>query len=639
MQVEGGVRSPDAESRRYVRQAQVALFYEIPVRILAHAVNGSLVVAILWNHVPSIYLVVWLTLVLAITAVRYRDARRFKARDVQARDLESWAFWGVAGTAASGATWGISSFVIWLAPEILYHVFVGFTIAGMSAGAAATTYPLLPAARLYLILCVTPLAVNLFFMGDPLYLAMGTMTVLYLYLLLRQTSVANATLLRALNLQEENRALVGELSAGRDQLEERVRQRTAALDRADESLRSEVAARRETEGRLMQSQKMEAMGQLTGGIAHDFNNLLAVIQGNAELLSERLKDEKGEEEIAAVLRATDRGSQLTQRLLAFSRKQTLQPQAVDVNELISSMARMLGRTLGTGTEVDFVSGADLEPAFVDPHQLESAILNLAINARDAMGGGGKVTIATDSVILSTDSDPKTAGTSPLPIVPGPYIVIAVRDSGIGIPPENLDKVWEPFFTTKRTGQGTGLGLSMVYGFVQQSGGRVTIDSVLGKGTTVRLFLPRVARAPELLEYLPENGDADCGTEYILIVDDDPEIRSLMERYLRRLGYRVVTAASGDEAIVAFDVHGKPDLILSDVVLGGSRRGPDLVAIAHRRFGAVKAIYMSGYAAGALPGGPAPGDGSILIDKPFELTALARRIREAFDADGGKDRSE
>jgi signal transduction histidine kinase len=256
-----------------------------------------------------------------------------------------------------------------------------------------------------------------------------------------------------------------------------------------------MEARRETEDRLHQAQKMEAVGQLTGGIAHDFNNLLAVIQGNAEMMNEGHRD--GEDltrEIEAIVRASERGADLTRQLLAFSRKQTLRLRKVQVNELIGSMIGLLKRTLGPGVEIRFVPQDAECFAHVDPGQLENAILNLAINARDAMPDGGELTIALASGTY--DFSERLSRTSAKEVElprPGRYALVAVRDTGTGISEENLAKVWEPFFTTKGPGKGSGLGLSMVYGFIKQSGGHVEIDSAPGEGTTVRLYLPIVAQ--------------------------------------------------------------------------------------------------------------------------------------------------
>jgi CheY-like chemotaxis protein len=372
---------------------------------------------------------------------------------------------------------------------------------------------------------------------------------------------------------------------------------------------------------------------LTGGIAHDFNNLLAVIQGNTELLSEQVGEGKQSRELRAILRASARGAQLTQRLLAFSRKQTLLPQPVDVNDLISSMMDMFGRTLGDDVLIVFKPAPDLPAAQVDPGQLENALLNLAINARDAMADGGEVTISSSSAYLSGEETEMVSGESPDAVKPGRYVVVEVRDTGKGIPADQLDKVWEPFFTTKRAGQGTGLGLSMVYGFLRQSGGQVAIDSRVGEGTTVTLFLPCAAGNEALRARTADITGVPTGTEYIFVIDDDVEIRVMVQKFLSRLGYRVVTAGSAEESFEKLVSHGKPDLFVSDVMLPGGNRGPNIVAGARKRFGPIPAVFMSGHAVAGFADVLGEGRKVTLINKPFELNQLARAVRRALDSSG------
>lgn len=438
-----------------------------------------------------------------------------------------------------------------------------------------------------------------------------------------------------MTLQEENRLLIEDISIARDNLEGRVRERTVELDKANASLREEMAARIETEARLQQAQKMEAIGQLTGGIAHDFNNLLAVIQGNMELLAEKLPDDIGARESQAVLRATERGTQLTHRLLAFSRKQELQPQAVDVNDLMMGMSNMLGRTLGAAVDVRVVPSAYIKPALVDPGQLENAILNLAINARDAMLDGGQLTLATGMTFLSGEEVLPGGMAAEGVLKPGSYVTISVTDTGSGIPPEQLNKVWEPFFTTKSAGEGTGLGLSMVYGFARQSGGQVDIDSTVGKGTTVRMYLPTAVVSDAAAVVSPEDtAGAVGGSEYIFLIEDDADIRDMLRGYLGRLGYRVIVAGTAEEAYEQLAKNGKPDLFLSDVVLPAGHRGPAIVEGARRNFGPVPAIFMSGHVVeGAIDAVRSSGD-FILIDKPFELAYMAGQIRTVLDRSRG-----
>lgn len=617
----------------HVREAQIELLYQFPQRVIGHLVNGTLMVAVLWGEVHANILLGWLAVVVAVSALRILLSIMFGRRD-PCGDIESWVKWFTISSTTSAALWGLAaSAIVWLTPNITYHVFIAFIIAGTCSAATTMTFAVLPALYLFLLAAAGPLALTFVMVGENIYLVMGLMTALLAILMAGQARSANSILIRALTLQEENRMLVADISTARDNLEARVLERTAALDKANASLRDEMAARVETEARLQQAQKMEAIGQLTGGIAHDFNNLLAVIQGNTELLMEKLEGNVGERELQAVMRASERGSQLTRRLLAFSRKQDLLPQAVNVNDLMTAMNDMLGRTLGAAVEVRVMPSTYVQLARVDPGQLENAILNLAINARDAMPDGGQVTLSTGMTRLSgEDILPGSAAADALK--PGDYVTISVTDIGSRIPPDQLNKVWEPFFTTKSLGEGTGLGLSMVYGFVRQSGGQVDIESTVGKGTTVRMCLP-CAKVPEVVKRAPqETTGVTGGSEYIFVIEDDPDIREMLKGYLSRLGYRVVVAGTAEEAYERLAAHGKPDLFLSDVMLPAGHRGPEIVTGARRNFGPVPAIFMSGHVSeGAIDSVREAGD-FMLINKPFELAQMARQVRAVLDRNQG-----
>lgn len=389
------------------------------------------------------------------------------------------------------------------------------------------------------------------------------------------------------------------------------------------SLVEDMTEVKQAEERARQSQKMEAVGQLTGGVAHDFNNLLAVIIGNAEMLVEDIGD--ADPSPAAILRAARRGTELTQRLLAFSRRQPLDPRPTGLSELVAGMSGMLTRTLGETIEIGISSETGLWPAMVDAGQVENALLNLAINARDAMLGGGRLTIECmnvrlDEAYLEGNSD----------AAPGEYAVLAVSDTGAGMPPSVLEHVFEPFFTTKEVGQGTGLGLSMIYGFAKQSGGHVTIDSEEGRGTTVKLYLPRASGSaipckPEDLADLPHGRG-----ETVLLLEDDNDVRALAVRVLEALNYRVIEAERAEAAhrILADSKH--IDLLLSDVVLPGQMNGPDFARQALVTYPGLKILFMSGYPAEAtLRNGFADLGGAPLLKKPLERRHLAEALRRAL----------
>jgi signal transduction histidine kinase len=385
---------------------------------------------------------------------------------------------------------------------------------------------------------------------------------------------------------------------------------------------SDVTEHRQTEQRLRQAQKMEAVGQLTGGVAHDFNNLLAVIQGNAELLAIGGEPETSSTE--AILRATQRGAELTQRLLSYSRRQSLHAKSIDLAELVGGLSDLLRRTLGATIEIETVVAPDLRPACADPGQLENALLNLTINARDAMPEGGKLTIECTNAVLEDEHSARDPDVSP-----GDYVVLAVSDTGTGMSKEVLAQVFEPFFTTKEVGQGSGLGLSMVYGFAKQSGGQVTLYSKPERGTTVKLYLPQADRA----EARHESGAADeierGHGERVLVIEDDAAVRDLTVTMLENLGYRVSDV--GDAAAARSVLKGRDeiDLILSDVVLPGGMTGPQFIDEIRERTPDVKVVFMSGYPAEAAKRADFVSAGGTLLNKPFRRGVLAKALRDAL----------
>jgi signal transduction histidine kinase len=395
-------------------------------------------------------------------------------------------------------------------------------------------------------------------------------------------------------------------------LEQQVAERTRELVTANERLLAEIAERRQAEAALRQAQKMEVVGQLTGGVAHDFNNLLTVISGNLELLEQRGLDPKLLRIVGSAKRAAARGEQLTQQLLAFSRKQFLRPQSTDVNRLIDGMSELLRSSLGSAHTLVADLAPDLWPCQTDPNQLEIVLLNLAINARDAMANGGTLTITTTNATMPAGEDKASEDDC---------VRIAVTDTGTGIPSDILDRVFEPFFTTKEAGRGSGLGLSQVYGFVNQSNGLIWIDSELGRGTTVMLHFPRAVAAA-----LPHQGGDTGGRATqisVLTVEDDPDIRELAVTMLADLGYRVTAAPDGVAALRILEQDPSIDLLFTDIVMPGGIDGFALARQALKARPGMKVLFTSGYSASALTGDrPA---GGRLIGKPYRPADLAREI--------------
>jgi PAS domain S-box-containing protein len=386
------------------------------------------------------------------------------------------------------------------------------------------------------------------------------------------------------------------------------------------------------ETQLRQAQKMEAVGQLTGGVAHDFNNILTVITGTIEILAEGVRDRP---DLAAIARmideAAERGADLTKHLLAFARLQPLQPREIDVNTLVVTAGKLLRPTLGEHIEIETMFAEDPWLAFVDPSQLTTAILNLVLNARDAMPQGGKLFIET----LNSNLDEGYAGQNS-EVKPGQYVLIAISDTGVGIPAELLDKVFEPFFTTKELGRGTGLGLSMVYGFVKQSGGHIKVYSEQGHGTTIKLYLPRSAELSQSPVGASAAEAAAGGSELILVVEDDALVRNYVIAQIRSLGYRTLSAANADEALRAIGMDPTIDLLFTDVIMPGLMNGRMLADAALKIRTGLKVLYTSGYTENAIVHHGRLDPGVLLLAKPYRKADLARMIRMALSAGGEPD---
>jgi PAS domain S-box-containing protein len=392
----------------------------------------------------------------------------------------------------------------------------------------------------------------------------------------------------------------------------------------------DLTERRAAEERMRQAQKMEAIGQLTGGIAHDFNNLLTVVSGNIDALQRRLPknaDDSLRRLTDAALRGTTRAALLTHRLLAFSRRQPLEPKSVSVNVLITGITEMVHRTLGERIRVETVLAAGVWPTFVDSNQLESVLLNLAVNARDAMPDGGKLTIEAANVYL----DEKYAADAE--VAPGQYVGIFVSDTGTGMTPDVAEKAFDPFFTTKEIGQGTGLGLSQVHGFIKQSGGHVKIYSEVGVGTTIKLYLPRdVSRDRDDETRTASASIPQAKGETVLVVEDEADVRSFTVETLRELGYLVIEAADAGAGLRLLDAHREISLLLTDVGLPGGMNGRQLAEEARLRRRGLKVLYMSGYARNAIVHEGRLDLGVELIMKPFTYDGLAAKIRQVLDAE-------
>jgi signal transduction histidine kinase/DNA-binding response OmpR family regulator len=400
------------------------------------------------------------------------------------------------------------------------------------------------------------------------------------------------------------------------------------LRKLNETLEIRVAAeileRQQAEAALQQAQKMESIGKLTGGVAHDFNNLLQVISGNLQLLGKDVAHNgRAKERISNALSAVERGSRLASQLLAFGRRQPLEPKVVNIGRLVSAMDDMLRRALGEEIEVETMVSGGLWNSFADPIQIENALLNLAINSRDAMDGSGKLTIEVGNAFL----DDSYSRTHP-EVAAGQYVVLAVTDTGSGMSPEIIEQAFEPFFSTKPEGKGTGLGLSMVYGFVKQSGGHVKIYSEPGEGTTVKLYLPRSFQSEDRIA-AGDNVPATGGTETILVAEDDEGVRATVVEMLTDLGYHVLKAKDAQSALTVIESGAQIDLLFTDVVMPGPLKSPELARMARARLPNIAVLYTSGYTENSIVHGGRLDPGLELLSKPYTREALARKVRHVL----------
>jgi signal transduction histidine kinase len=438
----------------------------------------------------------------------------------------------------------------------------------------------------------------------------------------------------SVDVTDRKRELV-ELRNFTEALEAAVKERTRELEVRTRELESENEARRKAEGLLRQAQKMEAIGQLTGGVAHDFNNLLTIMQGGLEMIGRQVATLDTSPAASRIVRGKDmtleavrRAARLTERLLAFARQQPLEPKAIDANRLVGGICELLRRMVGEPIALETVLSGGLWVTQADVNQLENAILNLVLNARDAMPDGGKVTIETTNAHLDDAYVRKLAE----PVRPGQYVMISVSDTGTGMDASTLEHAFEPFFTTKGVGKGTGLGLSQVYGFVRQSSGHLAIYSEVGEGTTVKIYLPRFHGKEDLAEESNKSGDSQSpGAETILVVEDDEALRLYTVEVLSDLGYCVLAAAN---AAAALEIVGRSphiDLLFTDIVMPGSMNGRQLADEAIRQRSTLKVLFTTGYTANAIVHHGRLDPDVELISKPFTYESLGRKIRALLDA--------
>ena len=598
-----------AEVEQRVRAEQIREVYrQLPITLSATALNALLTAGVLLPVSRLWVVALWLFLVLKLVATRFVLWRRYRRAPRTPAQTERWARRSAVAATLAGVLWGGASLVMFPA-EPAYQLFLAFVVGGMCAGAATVDATHLPSLAGFILPAALPLAARLLWLGSAVQLASGSMMVLF----------AGAMLLIGWNLNRTFRA------QARLQLE--LAERTGELDRINAELRREIEDRRTVEATLQQAQKIEAIGQLTGGIVHDFNNLLTAILGNLELIRRAAHgDERLVQLAAAAERAADRGSALIGSLLAFARKRPAGAEAADANALLRDFIPLLRRAVSGGIHFETVLKPDLPLCRADPAQFQSAVLNLVINARDATDSGGTITVATECERLdqadlagNPDADP------------GDFVVVTVRDTGSGMPPEVLARAFEPFFTTKGPGRGSGLGLAQVLGFARQSQGHVRLESRVGQGTAVTLYLPE---APAPTEPMPDRRaiPAEVPTDLavsVLLVEDDPDVLSAIAEALGVLGCRVTTAADVTDALSRIRDDPAIDLLLTDIEIGQSGNGINLARQALRERPRLRVLLTSGHTE-AMPAAPEgqPPEFPLLV-KPFRSAELARQVRAAL----------
>ena len=593
-----------------VKSEQIRTLYRqsVPV-LLANVIVGGIVGLTLWPTGPRDRVLVWMVAMALLTLARVELRRRYWRAHPVAVDAEPWGRAFVAGSGMAGLMWGLACFLFFDGGTPMAQLLVTFAAGGMTAGAAGTLACYLPAFRTFVYPSLGLLVVRTIAIGGPNHVAMGLMLLVYGGAMAVAARNANRQISEAYRLRFENEELLARLSEAQSSLQEtnrsleqRVQERTAALERQGEALR--------------EAQRLESVGRLAAGIAHDFNNLLTVVLANATLLlRDRRLDATTTNAVEEMKTAASRGADLVRQLLAFGRQQRLAPQVLDLNGVVASLGPLLARLIGQQVRITVALAPGQAYVKADRSQLEQVIVNLVTNARDAMPEGGQLAIETAVI----DNDPAIK----------PCVVLSVTDSGLGMDRETRQRVFEPFFTTKPFGKGTGLGLATVHGVVEQSGGRVVVDSEPGAGSCFKVFLPLTneAAAPDEASS-PGSFRSAGGT--ILLAEDDPDVRVVIERVLREAGHTVLSAGGGGEALARARAHaGAIHLLVSDVVMpdiGGADLARQLCA---ERPG-LRVLFVSGY----IPeGNLLPDDPGHVVDylaKPVTSERLQRKVAALLD---------
>src|SRR3984893_7662591 len=600
-----------------------ALYQHTPMVLAVNVANSALVALVLGSYLEQARWWIFFGLVTTLTGLRAIGWICYRHDRQPYETTATWAKFAAAGSSLSGLLWGLGSTSL-LSDNILEQTFLVFVIGGMSAGALVSLAYHLPTYIAYVFSAVMPLSSIFILDGRTVHVTMGGMLVVFASALTFAAHHFNHAFVSGLRLNLDLSERTEELTQRTEELTQRTEeltQRTEELTAANSRLEAEIAQRKVAEDQLHQAQKMEALGQLTGGIAHDFNNLLTAVIGNLELAQKRTGgDPQTPGLLHAAQSAAERGATLIKELLTFARRQPLHPQAVDVSAVVDDAEKILKQTISPDIRVLIRAEPGVRPAWVDSNQLELAILNLALNAREAMARGGRLQIACEN----RRAEP---GNSPPDLAPGDYVIVSVSDTGTGMTDATLVHAFEPFFTTKEAGRGSGLGLSMVQGFAAQSGGAVHIVSSLGEGTNVTLWLPRAEGRSTETAPLEQSGSVSGPTQArILVCDDDADVRALVGTYLRDSGYTVWEANNPTLALQILEREQPIDLLLVDYAMP-EMTGPAVIDRARTCQPGLKTLLITGYAEALRHYGVC---GVPILPKPFKVAELNRRIAEILN---------
>jgi signal transduction histidine kinase len=595
-----------------VRGEQIRTLYRQSAPLLfANLANACIVVVTLYDARLSQTLFAWLSAMGVMTVGRLELLRRYRRSRPKAEEIAKWGRFFVVGSGCAGVLWGAAGALFFDPNDLLAQVLVPFVIGGMGAGAAATLSCYMPAFGAYFVPSVTPLAFCMFAAGDRVHLAMGIMMLVYALGLFGVARITHRAITRAFSVSFENDALLERLSAVRMRLEhsnwtleQRVEERTAELQRQAETLRT--------------AQRMEAVGRLAGGVAHDFNNLLTVVVTNASSLATDPRLAPGlRSEIDEIRGAADRGTELVRQLLAFSRRERVKEQIMDLNECVVETERLFRRLIGEHVRVELVLATSVLPVRGDPGQLQQVLINLVTNARDAMPDGGELAIETATQTLREHAA----------LPDGEYVSLTVKDTGIGMAPDTVRHAFEPFFTTKEDRNGTGLGLSSVYAIVNRGGGHVSVESTPGKGSRFCVYLPRERGAlsprPTPVSLAPSTSRRAT----VLLAEDEPNVRNATARVLKRAGHELLLAEDGLRALEVARAHpGVIDVLVTDVVMA-RMGGPELARQLLEQRPSLRVLFISGYSWNEDLPDSDPVRGIAYLKKPFSPPELNQKLAD------------